>query len=993
MTAKSKFKQKVWIGLIFSLQISLSACALTGFKTAVDRNDVAQYPLWLNELGVKRSFTGDVALEYKDENSGRTDDLHSEKGPQFGHLDSSLNRLLDYSVAKKNGKGRQKKKSDPAGIANATNKYGLLTRGSTRYLSRKTGTKGWNDRDSVNIIINNQQDEKVVPLQAKSAAVLSRVEKLFNMYGELTRGREVRQFGYDLARFQKSRPGETSAREIELIRNKKGVFLKSQDNKTELFATTKDFSAQFQSDEYSMLRPVLSDYILAPGDEVFVKITGPTEIAEVFSLDRNGQLFIPQIGAVNLAGRRASQIQNIISRKVKQTFNGALVEASLGRLRSIQVTVTGYIRRPGLLQVAANSSMFSALVTAGGPVKDGSLRNISLRRRGLATQRIDLYSLLLDGDWQQDPVLLPGDIIHVGPIGNTVAILSPGSNGWIYEVRDGSNLKGLAEKVGIVRSFTDVQTILVERNAKSTDREIKTLHYTEDAENFTLIDGDIFQFYATHPHSYNSVYVGGPLLRPGIYPYEEGMRVSDLLKKGRGFLLHAFLEKALLIRELGVAARFDITPEDRRGRHRKQLIWVDLSKILAGDQDADVRLARLDRLKIFTLNDRQPEPTVTIIGGVRNPGEYFLVANMSLGDLLAIAGGPSENAYDGESSIVRRRLSSDVKYHFDVGIISFNLNEVMLGEKSAGILLQTNDKIVVRQVNNLEVSVKIDGWIQFPGTYILPSGSHISDLIQFAGGILRGADLRASIFRRQRVSSIETRQLERIYATSSVRFARTRDEVTLSGHPAESFANQLSLNTQRMLFNNMGKFQTTGRIVIDMTRDSFLQSADNLALEDGDSLQVPQKMNTVMVMGRIFNPSAYLWKSGLTVEDYLNKSGGSLEDADSDHIYVVMANGEVKSAAQKGGRFELLSFIPNPGDIVFVPQAPLGRSTMAQVMDVLNMLRMTAEIGVIGASVPHLSGSSTQIDLSGAGSQQRNIIEEFRPEIYLRDRQMQNLEE
>jgi len=180
----------------------------------------------------------------------------------------------------------------------------------------------------------------------------------------------------------------------------------------------------------------------------------------------------------------------------------------------------------------------------------------------------------------------------------------------------------------------------------------------------------------------------------------------------------------------------------------------------------------------------------------------------------------------------------------------------------------------------------------------------------------------------------------------------------------------------------MKKFQTTGRVVIDLTHDEFPDTDNNMILEDGDSLTIPQKMTTVMVMGRVFNPSAYLWKEGLSVDDYLEKSGGYLEDADKERVYVVMANGEVKSAAQKGGKSKLLNYKPNSGDIVFVPQETLGRSTMAQIMDVLQVIRAGAGIGALGAAIPNMENAAPSVDLNTDGYQNQNIINEYSPEMF-----------
>ncbi len=1036
------------------------------------------YPSWVREASLETVAKDDKGVVYAGDprtvERDETDRSGLDSDLVFDHVNAPVTKLTDYSVP-------QKKMRSAAG---SSRKRSARTKGrpktaglkDLRPLKERHETRpGWGGNDTINIHVNPQADDKT-PSKAVSTGVdpLSRVEERYNRYGELTSGKKVRQFGYDQVRWAVSASQVPSEEEENLIREKKGAPMFSQDNSTRLFSQSKGGDSRFYSGEYTSLRPVSSEYIIAPGDEVFVKITGPVDIAEVFAVDRNGQLFIPKIGAVNLAGRTASELQQLVVAKAKEVFVNAAVEASLGRLRSIQVTVTGNVKNPGLLRITANSSLLNALAAAGGPDKDGTLRRVALRRRNHPDQIIDLYSILMGSggrkspvasntppmrkasingtrinfrsspslkaqiiervstdnrqydvletreEWRRltingktgwlhgnfltivsvetnvpfsDPALLPGDIIHVGPIGDTVAVISPGDDGAIYEVKEGSTFKELGERVGFVNSFTDNETVLVERSIPGSGRSVEAMDFKTQAGSFGLSDGDIFQFFPTHPYSYNSVAVSGPVMRPGAYPFSENMRVSDLLKLAKGFLVTASLERALLVRELGNGSHFNIMPGDNRGRHRKQLIWLDLAKILTGDNTADMVLARLDRLKLFTMSDEQPKPMVEIIGGVRKPGNYHLTAGMTLGDLLGIAGGPSEKAYDGESSIVRRRHSRDGKRHFDVGIIPFNLVDVMDRDKVASILLENHDKIVIRQVNNLEIKAKIDGWVQFPGTYILPSGSSIQDLVRIAGGILAGADLRAAVFKRHRVARLQDRRLKTFYASSTERFARTRDEVTLAGRPSESLANQLSLMGQDRLYLNMKQFQTNGRVVIDLTAEDFLATDDNLILEDGDSLTIPQKMTTVMVMGRIFNPSGYLWKQGLKVEDYLNKSGGFLEDADKEHVYVVMANGEIQSAAQEGGRSALMSFQPGPGDIVFVPQEPLGRSTMAQIMDVLHILRMAAETSAIGAAIPSMDSAVPSFDLGSDSFQKRTLVDEYSPEMYENDQQWQYMEE
>ena len=966
---------------VFGLILLAASFIFTGcLPTNLSQNHIEPYkevPAWADQSSVAKQVSEDLDIEYAQSGRNRKETaikIETKRADLvYDHVDKSISQLTDYSKIK-------------SGLSRSPKKDAGGKKSESLALIERYGIKGKKDgddrKDNVNIVVNNLDPQSKTKIAVKTPEMpLSRIEDSYNRYGELSRGKKIRQFGYDLIRYARA-PETSDSMTGSINRIKKGAPLFSQDEATRLFAGSGDDSRSFKTSEYSSLRPVSSEYIIAPGDEVFIKITGPVDIAEVFLVDRNGLLFIPKIGAVRLAGKTASQLGKIVMDKTRTVFKSARVEVSLGRLRSIQITVTGNVTTPGLIQVTANSSLLNALAAAGGVTEGGTLRRVQLRRRNAKTRIIDLYAVLMDGDFKQDPALLPHDVIYVGPVGSTVAMISPGDRGAIYEISDSSRLGPLTVMAGVTGSFTDIDIVLVEKRGKQAGRKISALDFKAGAQAYKLSDGDIFQFFPTHAYSYNTISVSGPVLRPGGYPYSDGMRVSDLLKFAKGFLVHAALDKALLVRELGNNKVFDIMPGDGRGVHKNEIIWLDLSKILVGDKAADLYLARFDRLKILTLKDSQPEPMVRIIGGVRKPGEYYLTSGMTLGDLLQVAGGPAENAYEGESSIVRRRHSRDGKRHFDVKIIPFDLKDILAQKQPARILLKNSDKIVIRQVNNLEVSVKINGWVQFPGTYILPSGSRIEDLVKMAGGILTGSDLRGAVFKRKRVSEIENRNLKKFYAHATEQFARIRDKVTLTGHPTESFANHLSLLGQNRLVTNMKKFQATGRVVIDLTQDNFPQTDNNMVLEYGDELTIPQRMTTIAVMGRIFNPSAYLWKQGLTVGDYLEKSGGYLEDADADRVYVVMANGEVKSAAQKGGKAELLSFQPNPGDIVFVPQESLGRSTLAQVMDVLQMVRMIVGTGALGAAIPNMDNATPSIELNTDNYRHQNIINEYRPEMF-----------
>ncbi len=337
---------------------------------------------------------------------------------------------------------------------------------------------------------------------------------------------------------------------------------------------------------------------------------------------------------------------------------------------------------------------------------------------------------------------------------------------------------------------------------------------------------------------------------------------------------------------------------DKTGNTREEAIWIDLAGILAGNTEADIPLRRLDSLKIFTNLEAQESASVRIMGGVRKPGSYKLTANMTLGDLIRVAGGPTSDAFAGESKIVRRkRANGDM--HLDVEIIPFRLDEVQRRLADYDFLLENQDQIVIKRVQSMQVSVRIGGRVQFPGTYVLPDGSKISSLIAEAGGLLPDADLRAAVFTRKRIQQIQQARLDDLLTRMNETFSDGRNKVVRDGHNNEGIAAHLSYLGLGQLATNIERFQARGRLVVNLLCEAFLASHHNVVLEDGDELYIPRRENIVMVMGEANYPNAFVWNNSLTVGDYINKAGGPLPEADKKQIYVVMSSGEVYSDANK----------------------------------------------------------------------------------------------
>ena len=806
-----------------------------------------------------------------------------------------------------------------------------------------------------NITVNNNmfdEDKTLEPVSYFNE--LSYIEKIYNELSGASKGKKLQQFGYMLF----------VGKNKQKIKNiNKGLNKKSKSSKEDLLSGDLDLELidlpelddSVQS-ATGLFNPVDPDYLVGIGDEVILKTIGALNLEKKLIVDRNGEVFVPEVGSVRVQGIKASKVHDVILNSLKNQYHNIQVEVTLGRTQSIRVLFAGKFDNPGLLVIPANSTLIDALSIAK-PTKDGTLRNIKLLRKGKDEQEIDLYRTLTGKSAEVNEILLSGDTIYIGPIGKTAAIVLP-QGGSIFELKEGQSLSELLSYIGNSGRFFRQNKISVERNDKNNQRKVFELDIKKNGREITARDGDVLNMPEIYSEINDVVELTGSIVKPGTYPYSSNMRISDLLRRGNGFLIEASLGKALLIRRLGREHSFDISPGDKRGVIREETIWVDIGEILSGNSQADIPLQRLDRLKILSKKESQDTPFVSIIGAVRKPGIYRLSGGLNLGALLNLAGGATGDAYQGRGIIVRRTMNSNGR-HFDVEQIPFKLNDVIHSKDSANINLKNYDQVFIRKVQSLQVKVKIDGRVQFPGTYVLPDGSKISDLLVAAGGLLDKADLRGAVFSRASIRKLQQRRLEELFAHSEEKFSRNRNYITRDGRVNEAVASHLDLLGLSRVSEDMRKFQTSGRVVLDFTSEDFDCSENNLVLEDLDYLYIPKVTNSVLVLGKVFYPNAFVYRENMTVDDYLNLAGGMKDDADTQQVYLVMSSGEVRSTAQKKSGLAFYSYVPGPGDSILVPAKPIGRSKLHFLSDTVALLRQMTETGLIGATIPRVMDKET----------------------------------
>lgn len=421
--------------------------------------------------------------------------------------------------------------------------------------------------------------------------------------------------------------------------------------------------------------PVPSAYVVGPGDDIDLKVWGSVDMALRLTVDRNGQIMIPKIGPVTVAGTRADELDKVLAKNVSRVYRNFELTATLGGLRSIQVYVVGQAKRPGLYTVSGLSTLLSAVFESGGPSATGSMRRIELMRRGQKITSLDVYDFMQNGSTAQDAALQPGDVIVIPPAGTRVALLGALDKPAIYELKsDTENLKALLGYSGGLRVLTNPHKVQIERvdsSAKAAPRTVESRTLDAAGLQSTLRDGDVLTLFPISPAFANAVTLRGNVAAPLRYAFAKGMRVADLIPEPAALIQSDYYQRKNIIvqfesgktaaddrvvsevKNLLEEINWDYAAVERLNAKevKTELIPFNLSKAIRDKDPANnIELQPGDVVTIFGVKD-VPVPMakrshfVNIGGEVNVPGIYQIQPGETLNALIQRAGGLTVNAY------------------------------------------------------------------------------------------------------------------------------------------------------------------------------------------------------------------------------------------------------------------------------------------------------------------------------------------------------------
>ena len=634
--------------------------------------------------------------------------------------------------------------------------------------------------------------------------------------------------------------------------------------------------------------PVGADYRLGPGDEVVIQLWGTYDDIITQTITREGYIFLPKVGQVMLASRTREEAKRYLLQRMTPFYEAlahgrpeatASLDVSIGRLRGVRVFVLGNLARPGAYTLSSTSMMFTALYAAGGPDELGNLRDIRLTRGSEEIARLDGYDYLTRGDPSTDIQLEDNDIIFVPPAGPRVLLQGKIQRPGIYELKPGDTLEDLIFFSGGLTPAARLDQVEIARILPPSERGstpwVKafinvdfTRLLNDPAISFPLNDGDVITILPVPEDFRDYVIIQGAVWNQGRQQWQEGLTISEAIRRAGGLREEAFMNRVEIVR----------TNPDETTTQISQV----LAEAIAGEEDADIQLARRDSVMVYSIHDIYPPEYVTIHGEVQDPGRYILHQSMTVSDLLTRAGGLTKEAWTNWVTVVSMRLAEDGSLsEFRERNVPIDTTYSPLNEQSH--YLHDYDQIFVRRRPQWEESrnIAIAGEVLFPGTYSLRfDGEQIVEVIERAGGLTQLAYPEGTRFYRE--------------------------------------------------------FEDAGRINIDLPRALDNSSSDhNLVMQPGDSLYVPPRVSFVTVRGQVGYPSSVMYVRGKKPGYYISQAGGFAEGADRKRVVVTLPNG----STWRPNWFLLPDPEVEPGSLVFVPiRAETERSTWEVIRDTAALL-------------------------------------------------------
>jgi protein involved in polysaccharide export with SLBB domain len=711
---------------------------------------------------------------------------------------------------------------------------------------------------------------------------------------------------------------------------------------------------------------VPGDYVLGPDDELQIRIWGQINADLRVVVDRGGQIYIPRVGEVPVAGVHYSNLDQYLKSAIQKTFHNFDLTANIGRIRSIQVYVVGQARYPGTYTISSLSTLVNAVFASGGPRPQGSLRDVQVQRDGKTIAHMDFYELLVRGDKSKDVRLRSGDVLSFPPVGPLVAIAGSVNAPAIYEVKHDSPLEDLLDVAGGLSTVADSNKVTVERIGDRLSRTV--LEFPLDAESRTLPlhDGDIVRVFSIVPRFTNTVTLRGNVVNPGRYPWKPGMRVRDLIPDAQALLTRPYW--------LGRAGMTDGRSTEYPIR-TKRMEDQTYSKGL--DSFSGLDSLGLSSRELRNRDETDPDLSPRDLAG-RAVTEHELTQEAeqpNSRDSWPGKDAPTQLQRNNPNSetLTRdlHRASPEINWSYAIiqrvnpvdlstRLLSFDLGKAVLeGDASDNLELQADDIITVFSQTDVSVPqnmrtryISLEGEVVRAGVYKIEEGELLRDVVKRAGGVTPQAYIYGTQLTRESARIEQQKSIDELRRSLEVEMRQAQVSAAARSNPDDAQTLVARQAAQEALIAQLRNITATGRVVLDLKPSAnSIDDFPPIPVEDNDRIVVPHRTSTVSVTGMVYNPGSFVFNQRNRAGDYLKLAGTGKPNADMRHAFVLHADGTVVArksvnGLMTGDKFDAMRM--HPGDQIVVPSKIETGNVIRGLRD---WTQITSQLALTGAAL------------------------------------------
>jgi len=454
--------------------------------------------------------------------------------------------------------------------------------------------------------------------------------------------------------------------------------------------------------------PIPKYYSLGPGDEIIISLWGETNTYDSKVINRDGQIYVGNIGILNLGGKTVDEAKKYVLSKYSRVYSTLLgvnpksfIDITLGELKSVNVHFVGFVNIPGVHMIHPFSNVITGLTQAGGISNKGSLRDIQVIRKGQKIGTVDVYNYIFMGKTVSDVRLMDQDIIYIPARKSTISLTGRVLNPGYYEVIDEETIEDLIKIAG-GKDVRAAKTVFVYKNNIDSENNGYLLKPNQ-MSNFRLSEGDSIHV-PLQPDIKWFVRIDGQIKNPGKYPYQSGMNLKQLI------------DATMSMEDLDFMQTVDLS---RIIINRKNPTGKSPLKILVDLKNNNLVLVNGDHITIPRMNLHQPIESVQITGEIKTPGIYPVNNLTTLATVLDLSGGYTSYALENGVEVFR--------------------DSVKIAWEKDTFFLHAGDSLNVLKKSGL---VFVNGEVNVPGYVTYKKGDSIKKYIKRAGGYSTFADTR-----------------------------------------------------------------------------------------------------------------------------------------------------------------------------------------------------------------------------------------------------------